>query len=137
PRAAEEHMRLCTLVAEALAHSASGPSHPGEGQPGVVHPGEGQPTSAPIPVRPAYLELTEPSVASAIDEAVESGATLIRVFPHFLNSGNHVLVDLPAIIEAARVSYPTVDIELATHLGDDPGLIELTASRIARPNRPI
>lgn len=108
PRAAEEHKRLCELVAQALDQ-----------------------TTASVQVRPAYLELTEPSMATAIDDAVRAGATTIRVLPHFLNSGNHVLIDLPAIVEAAREAHPNIDIRLETHLGADPGLIELTARRIA------
>ena len=105
PRAAEEHERLCAAVSEAIA---------------------------PVPVRPAYLEIASPSIPDAIEAAVAAGATQVRLLPHFLNSGNHVLVDLPAAAEAARARHPQVRIELAEHLGADPALVGLLADRATR-----
>lgn len=140
PRAAEEHERFCSLVAEAIgtnwvAHTTDadpiaravgdGPA-PGAGDPDLGFPD----------VRPAYLELTEPSVAAAIEGAVRDGATTIRVLPHFLNSGNHVLVDLPGLVDAARNLHPGVEIRLDSHLGTDPGLVALTARKIRPQDDP-
>ncbi len=85
---------------------------------------------AGAPVRPAYLELTTPSIADAVDAAVADGATRVRVVPHFLGPGNHVLVDIPTIVEAARERHASVEIELAEHLGADPALVELLAARV-------
>lgn len=82
-------------------------------------------------VEPAYLELAEPSISDAIDAAVEQGARTIRLVPHFLGPGNHVAVDIPEIVEAARTRHPGVELELAEYLGADPGLVELLASRVA------
>lgn len=84
---------------------------------------------ARVPVRPAYLEISSPSIPDAIERAVADGARTITLLPHFLSSGNHVLVDLPAITSAARQQHPGVRIELAEHLGADPGLVELLAAR--------
>jgi sirohydrochlorin ferrochelatase len=81
-------------------------------------------------VRPAYLEISAPSISYAVDEAVASGATRVRVVPHFLGPGNHVLVDIPEIVEAARSRHPSVEIELVEHLGADPALVELLAARV-------
>ncbi len=81
-------------------------------------------------VRPAYLELSTPSIADAVDAAVADGATRVRVVPHFLGPGNHVLVDIPTIVEAARVRHPAVEIELVEHLGADPALVDLLAVRV-------
>ena len=105
PRAAEEHERLCAEVSAA---------------------------TAPVPVRPAYLEIAAPSIPDAIAAAVAGGATRVRLLPHFLNSGNHVLVDLPAAAEAGRAQHPGVHIELVEHLGADPALVELLAGRAMR-----
>lgn len=118
PLAAEEHTLFCDQVGQSL--------------------GEASPTAGSPDVRPAYLEITEPSVAQAIDRAVGDGATTIRVLPHFLNSGNHVLVDLPAIIATETGRHPGVEISLEAHLGSHPGLVKLTADRIhpAGENRP-
>jgi sirohydrochlorin ferrochelatase len=82
-------------------------------------------------VRPAYLEITAPSIPDAIDAAVAGGATEVRLLPHFLSPGNHVQVDLPALVAAARTRHPDTPIELAEHLGADPGLVALLATRVA------
>lgn len=108
PLAAEAHERLCLAVAAASSAAAG----------------------ARVDVRPAYLELAEPSIPGAIDLAVAEGATALRVLPHFLGPGNHVLVDLPAIVDAARARHPGVSIELSEHLGADPGLVDLLAARV-------
>lgn len=108
PRAAEEHERLCVLVEGRVAEA----------------------TGVAVPVRAAYLEIASPSIPDAIGAAVAAGATTVRLLPHFLNSGNHVLVDLPAIVAEARSAHPGVTIELAEHLGADPGLVELLAARV-------
>ena len=103
PRAAEAHERLCAEVRAA----------------------------APVPVRPAYLEISQPSIPDAIAAAVADGATVVRLLPHFLSPGNHVLVDLPEIAAAARAQHPGTTIELAEHLGADPALVALLAARVA------
>ena len=87
---------------------------------------------APMIVRPAYLEITSPSISEAIDEAIAQGAGSIRLLPHFLGPGNHVLVDIPALAEEARRRHPGIHIELAEHLGADPALVELLARRVIR-----
>jgi sirohydrochlorin cobaltochelatase len=81
-------------------------------------------------VRAAYLELAEPSIPNAIDGAVGEGATRVRLVPLFLHTGNHVARDIPEIVEAARLRHPDIDIELETHVGADPGLVDLVAERI-------
>lgn len=106
PQAAAEHGRLCDAVQRRLS---------------AQHPG--------TVVRPAYLELDEPSIPDAVAAAVADGASVVRLLPHFLQAGNHVRVDLPALTEAARVSHPDARIELAGHLGADPGLVDLLVDR--------
>lgn len=81
-------------------------------------------------VSPAYLELAEPSIPDAIDGAVGAGATRVRLVPLFLHTGNHVARDIPEIVTAARRRHPDVDIELETHVGADPRLVDLVADRI-------
>jgi sirohydrochlorin cobaltochelatase len=108
PRAADAHEQLCVAVTEAASAA----------------------TGAAVRVVPAYLELTEPSIPDAIDAAVVAGARTVQVLPHFLGPGNHVLVDIPEIVEAARSRHPGVQIELSEHLGADPALVDLLAARV-------
>ena len=104
PAAAIEHERLCGAVQAAVG--GTGPT-----------------------IRPAYLEISTPSIPDAIDDAVEHGADRVRLLPHFLSPGNHVQVDLPRITDDAVARHPEVHIELAEHLGADPALVELLARR--------
>jgi sirohydrochlorin ferrochelatase len=108
PLAASAHEQLCDAVAASCEVSSG----------------------TEVVVRPAYLELTSPSIPEAIDAAVAEGATSVRVLPHFLGPGNHVSVDIPAIVDAGRSRHPGVSIELAEHLGADPALVELLAVRV-------
>lgn len=103
PAAAVDHERLCEQVAR----------------------------SAGVAVRPAYLELSEPSVPDAVAAVVAEGATRVRLVPLFLHTGNHVQRDLPALAEAARAAHPGVEIALDEHVGADPGLVTLVAARLA------
>lgn len=108
PAAGEAHLQLCSAVAAASSSTAG----------------------REVDVVPAYLEIAEPSIPDAIDAAVAAGATTVRVLPHFLGPGNHVLVDIPEIVTAARERHPGVTVELVEHLGADPALVDLLAARV-------
>ena len=84
------------------------------------------------PVRPAYLELAEPSLDSVIEELALAGSHGVLVVPHFLAPGNHVQRDVPELIERARSAHPDLDIEVTGHLGDEPGLVDLLGAMIVR-----
>ncbi|MEX0767942.1 MAG: CbiX/SirB N-terminal domain-containing protein [Microthrixaceae bacterium] len=119
PRAAVEHAQLCEKV-QAQANGALGD----------LQADSQAVRSSQVQVRPAYLELAEPSIAQAIDTAVNEGALHIRLLPHFLNSGNHVMRDLPEAVAEAETKHPGVSIELAEHLGADAGLVTLLTTRV-------
>ncbi|MSX00064.1 MAG: hypothetical protein F2518_05595 [Actinobacteria bacterium] len=121
PLAAVEHAQLCEKV-QAESNEAQSIQAQALPQAGLE--------PQPIQVRPAYLELAEPSIADAIDTAVEQGAVHIRLLPHFLNSGNHVMRDLPEAVAEAERKHPGVSIELAEHLGADAGLVSLLTTRV-------
>ncbi len=116
PLAAVEHAQLCDKV-QVQANASQGTLPAGLG-------------AEPIQVRPAYLELAEPSIADAIATAVSQGALRIRLLPHFLNSGNHVTRDLPEAVAEAEIKHPGVSIELVEHLGADAGLVSLLTTRV-------
>lgn len=86
--------------------------------------------AAGVDVRPAYLELAGPSIPDAVAAAVADGATAVRLLPYFLHPGNHVLADLPRLAAECRTAHPTVEVDLRTHVGADPRLVELLASLV-------
>lgn len=73
----------------------------------------------------AFLELAEPALPKVIDSCVAEGMARITVLPYFLNSGNHVTEDIPAIIKAARDRHPGCDFTVTRCIGMDANMPEL------------
>lgn len=71
-------------------------------------------------VRHAFLEINRPTLIEAISQAASDGAAVVNVLPLFVNTGNHVVRDLPALIAQARVQYPNVEMHLLRHVGAHP-----------------
>ena len=76
-------------------------------------------------VRCAYLELAEPDISTAIDDAISAGADTLHLVPYFLSAGRHVAHDIPDIVEHKRRQYPQISIQLEAHLGSAPGMARL------------
>src|SRR2546428_12907308 len=53
-------------------------------------------------VRAAFLELAEPSLSTAVAQAVEAGRRRILVVPFFLTGGGHPPRDFPQLIAAEK-----------------------------------
>jgi len=82
--------------------------------------------SAQYPIIHAgFLELAETLIPDGIKQCIDDGATSIIVLPYFLNSGRHVVEDIPTIVNETQPHYPDVDIKIAPHLGDSPLMLEL------------
>ena len=59
-----------------------------------------------------YNEFCRPSVAEAVDEVVQRGATRVLVIPSMLTPGGlHAEHDIPRALEAVRRAHPRVTIE--------------------------
>ena len=69
-------------------------------------------------VHAGFLEIGETLIPEGIKKCVEDGATSIIVLPYFLNSGRHVIEDIPNIVNDIKPCYPEVEIKIAPHLGD-------------------
>jgi sirohydrochlorin cobaltochelatase len=96
-----------------------------------------------LPVVLAYLELTAPTLAEAIDKVVADGATTVDVVPLFLGTGGHLRQDLPPLVDALRSAHPDVAIRLHAAIGEHAAVSEAMAraalvaagvgERLARP----
>lgn len=82
------------------------------------------------PVRCAYLELTQPDLATSAQELAALGVSCISVLPLFLGVGKHAREDLPLLIAGLKLKYPHITFILKPAVGEDPQVIELMA-RIA------
>lgn len=68
-------------------------------------------------IHAAFLELAHPLIPEGIKKCVDEGATSIVVLPYFLNSGRHVIDDIPNLVKATKTNYPDIEIKIAAHLG--------------------
>lgn len=78
-------------------------------------------------VRCAYLELTEPDLASVVAELAAGGVGAITVVPMFLGVGKHAREDLPRLVEQLQQQYPAVAFTLRKAVGEDERVLDLLA----------
>ena len=76
-------------------------------------------------IHAGFLELAETLIPDGIRRCVDDGATSIVVLPYFLNSGRHVVEDIPGIVDECRSDYPGADIRIARHLGSSDMMMDL------------
>jgi sirohydrochlorin ferrochelatase len=79
-------------------------------------------------IHAGFLELAETLIPDGIKKCVDDGATSIVVLPYFLNSGRHVIEDIPEIVDETKASYPETDIKVAPHLGASELMMDLLIS---------
>jgi sirohydrochlorin ferrochelatase len=76
-------------------------------------------------VHAGFLELASPSIPEGIQQCIDAGATQVTVLPYFLNSGRHVVDDIPNEVNQARTANPRSDIKIAQHLGASELMMDL------------
>ena len=76
-------------------------------------------------IHASFLELADPSIPEGIKKCVDEGASSIVVLPYFLNSGRHVIEDIPNIVKDSQQNYPDIDIKIAAHLGASNMIMDL------------
>lgn len=77
-----------------------------------------------------YVELAEPSLASALTASANSSNEVI-VVPLFLFSAGHVKNDIPIALAAARNKHSQVQFIAARELGVHPALLDLAFERMS------
>ncbi len=83
------------------------------------------------PIYPGFLELAEPPIASAIDEAVKAGAQRIVAVPWFLLGAGHVKNDVPTALQWAQKRYPQVVICYGSPMNVQPEILAILGDRLA------
>lgn len=84
-------------------------------------------------VRCAFLELTEPDLASVTADLIATEVKHITIVPMFLGVGRHAREDLPVLVTELQLTYPTVRFILRPSLGEDPRVVEMLA-RLSLPH---
>ncbi len=75
----------------------------------------------------AFLEMMQPSLASAVAGLAAEGIGQITVVPLFLAQGGHLKEDLPRLLDDIRRHHPALRIDLATAIGDSEDLTNAIA----------
>jgi sirohydrochlorin cobaltochelatase len=65
----------------------------------------------------AFLQFAEPLLEKKIHELAAKGVKRIVIFPFFIAAGNHILVDIPEVVEKAKTAYADIDFTITDHLG--------------------
>ena len=78
-------------------------------------------------VASAYLELSTPDLATAMQAQHLAGVRSVTVVPLFLGVGKHAREDLPVLVEDLRQRYTDMQIALAPAVSEDPRLIRTLA----------
>jgi precorrin-8X/cobalt-precorrin-8 methylmutase len=81
-------------------------------------------------VRPAFFSIARPDIPDQVAALAASGVRRLLLMPYFLYSGQHVTVDLPAIVTECRRQFPAIDLELLPTLENEPGLEDLVVERL-------
>ncbi|HJT33518.1 MAG TPA: sirohydrochlorin chelatase [Pirellulales bacterium] len=82
-------------------------------------------------VEGGFLELAEPTIASAYDQIVERGAHQITAAPLVLFAAGHAKQDIPAALAAAAAKQGRPKPIQLPHLGCHPALVKLSVQRFA------
>ena len=87
-------------------------------------------------VEPAFLELAEPDILTAVRTLHRRGARTIVAVPLLLAAADHVKQDIPAAVKAAAsgISPPDLSLIFAEHLGTHTSVIELSRQRYREAN---
>ena len=78
----------------------------------------------------AFLEAASPSIEACVEEFVKKEASSICLYPFFLNSGKHVLIDLPELLNKLKEEYPNVEFTLFDHFGKSDKIQEIVLNDI-------
>jgi sirohydrochlorin cobaltochelatase len=76
-------------------------------------------------IEAAYLEFAAPDMQDALKSMLTSGVTHICIYPFFLNSGKHVVHDIPTIIQTIQNDYPNVIFETLPHFGSSSHILSV------------
>jgi sirohydrochlorin ferrochelatase len=90
-----------------------------------------------LDVRLCFLDLNAPSVDRVIDGVAAEGHASAVVVPLLLGSAFHARVDLPALLDAARLRHPHLHVRQADVLGHDARLVDAVRDRIVEAGAPV
>lgn len=83
----------------------------------------------------AFLELTRPSIAEAVESCIGQGASEVCLMPYFLCAGHHVERDIPNEVKPLQEKYPDIIFQMTAHVGSS-DLITALLCKLVEHQRP-
>jgi precorrin-8X/cobalt-precorrin-8 methylmutase len=84
-----------------------------------------------VEVLPTFFSITQPDIPDRVATLASKGVHHIVLMPYFLYSGQHVTVDIPALLDECRRRFPHLVLELLPPLENDPAMEDLLVERLA------
>jgi sirohydrochlorin cobaltochelatase len=89
--------------------------------------------SAQTAVSCAYLELTEPDLATTVETMRQQSIIEIDIVPMFLGVGRHAREDLPELVRQLQLTYPNMTFILRRAIGEEHRLTQAMAEIALNP----
>ena len=83
--------------------------------------------SAEAQVQCAYLEWTQPDLATTVAQLLADGVRHITVWPMFLGTGRHAREDLPVLLQQLREQHPGIEFVLKPAIAEHPQVLTIMA----------
>ncbi len=80
----------------------------------------------------AFLQFAAPLLENKINEVVKKGVEEIVIFPFFIGSGNHILVDIPELVQKSKAAYGHVKFSVTRHLGKIQAIEDVIVNEVIR-----
>ena len=80
---------------------------------------------------PAFFSIARPDILDQVAVMASRGIERILLMPYFLYSGQHVTVDIPALLDECHQRFPHIALELLPTLENDPGVEDIVVERLA------
>lgn len=77
-----------------------------------------------------FLQFGQPTLPEGIARLAANGVKRITVIPLLLAVGNHITIELPAMLQKQKKNYPGLTMMLAPHLGADPRIADIVMDRM-------
>lgn len=68
-------------------------------------------------IEASFLELASPSIEYSVNKLSAKNVNKIDFYPFFLNSGKHVVVDIPNIVDELSNRYSEIEFNILRHFG--------------------
>jgi sirohydrochlorin ferrochelatase len=81
-------------------------------------------------VESCYMSRRGPHFPETLAGCVEKGATEILVIPYFLNTGLHIQLDIPEMMQTEAVKYPDIRLVYGKLMGYDDLIVDILKKRI-------